>query len=168
MGILRALIRIFSGTNSYKPNRRPKSNTSNRKKISGSSAEYRRTRLPIFPEAGVLSGKCHVIDGDTVVIQRTKIRLAGIDAPELDKPWGQKSKWAMVAICKGQSVTAKLNGERSLDRLVGTCYLPDGTDVGGELIRRGLALDWTKFSGGKYRHLEPKGVRNRLRGAHHN
>ena len=71
-------------------------------------------RLPDFPEAGELKGKCYVIDGDTIVIKRTKIRLAGVDAPELDQPWGQKAKWAMVELCKGQVVTAKLNGERSL------------------------------------------------------
>lgn len=124
-------------------------------------------RLPVFPTTGELTGKCHVIDGDTIVIKRTKIRLAGIDAPELDMPWGQKSKWEMVNICKGQEITAKLTGETSYDRLVGICYLPDGRDIGAELITRGLALDWAKFSGGKYKHLEPRGVRNKLRGAHH-
>ncbi len=104
-----------------------------------------------------------MIDGDTVVIRRTKIRLAGIDAPELDRPWGRKAKWAMVELCRGQVVTAKLNGERSHDRLVATCYLPDGRDLGAELIKRGLALDWNHFSGGVYRHLEPEGVRRKLR-----
>lgn len=110
-----------------------------------------------------ISGKAHVIDGDTLVIRRIKVRLAGIDAPELDQPWGQKSKWAMVDICKGHVLTVKLTGEVSHDRLVGTCYLPDGTDVGAELIKRGLALDFHRFSGGKYRHVEPNGVRRRLK-----
>ena len=112
--------------------------------------------------SGELRGKCYVIDGDTIVIQRTKIRLAGVDAPELDQPWGQTAKWAMVALCRGQIVTAKLNGGSSKDRLVATCYLPDGRDIGAELIRQGLALDWAHFSGGKYRSLEPKGVRQKL------
>lgn len=118
--------------------------------------------LPAMPSSGFLRGKCYVIDGDTIVIARTKIRLAGIDAPELDQPWGQKSKWAMVAICKGQIVTARLNGERSYDRLVGTCYLPDGRDIAAELVKQGLALDWPAFSKGKYRHLEPGGARRKL------
>jgi endonuclease YncB( thermonuclease family) len=110
-----------------------------------------------------LRGKAHIIDGDTIRIGRTKVRLAGIDAPELDQPFGQKSKWTLVDICKGQVITARLNGETSHDRLVGTCYLPDGRDIAAELIRRGLALDWEKFSGGKYRHLEPHGIRRQLR-----
>ncbi|MGR3662627.1 MAG: thermonuclease family protein [Paracoccaceae bacterium] len=103
-----------------------------------------------------------MIDGDTIVIQRIKIRLAGIDAPELDQPWGQKSKWAMINICKGKVITARLNGERSHDRLVATCFCPEGRDIGAELIKLGLALDWAIFSGGRYRLLEPRGVRQKM------
>jgi endonuclease YncB( thermonuclease family) len=120
--------------------------------------------VPDFPESGELVGRAYVIDGDTIAISRIKIRISGIDAPELDRPWGKKAKWALVNICKGQVVTAKLNGERSYDRLVGTCYLPDGTDIGAEMVRRGEALDWDLFSGGKYRHLEPEDARQRLLG----
>ena len=114
------------------------------------------------PVAGIISGKCHVIDGDTIVIRRTKIRIAGINAPELHEPWGQKSKWAMVEICRGQIITAELSGEQSYDRLVATCYLPDGCDIGAELVKQGLALDGGHFSQGKYRHLEPTGARRKL------
>ncbi|HSM41584.1 MAG TPA: thermonuclease family protein [Afifellaceae bacterium] len=124
------------------------------------------TCLPDIPDAGELCGRCYVIDGDTIVISRTKVRLAGIDAPELDQPWGQKAKWTMVEICKGQTITAKLTGERSYDRLIGTCYLPDGRDIGAELIKRGLALDGGIFSEGKYRHLEPHGARRKLKWIH--
>ncbi len=118
--------------------------------------------LPPMPKSMTLKGRAYVIDGDTIAIGGTKVRLAGIDAPELNMPWGQKSKWAMVAICKGQTITAELDGERSYDRLVGTCYLPDGRDIGAELIKQGLALDLPEFSRGKYRHLEPEGARKKL------
>jgi len=70
-----------------------------------------------------------------------------------------------VQYLQGQVVTAKLNGETSYDRLVGTCYLPDGRDIGAELIKQGLAVDWAYFSGGKYRHLESVGIRRKLRRA---
>lgn len=33
-----------------------------------------------------------MIDGDTIAIGKQKIRLAGIDAPELNKPYGKKAK----------------------------------------------------------------------------
>ena len=118
---------------------------------------------PPIPASRKLVGRAWVIDGDTIAIDRIKIRLAGIDAPELDEPWGRKSKWAMVNICKGKTIHVDLTGETSYDRLVGTCYLPDGTDIGAELIKAGLALDGSYYSKGKYLHLEPEGVRQRLK-----
>lgn len=118
---------------------------------------------PDIPGSRQLNGKAYVIDGDTIVVQKIKVRLAGIDAPELDQPWGQKSKWKMVKICKGQVIRVELTGETSYDRLVGTCYLPDDRDIGAEIIKAGLALDGGHFSKGKYRHLEPAGIRKKLR-----
>ena len=121
-------------------------------------------RVVALPKGSVLSGRAHVIDGDTIVVQGRSIRLAGIDAPELDRPFGRKAKWAMVEICRNQPVTVRLTGETSYDRLVGTCYLPDGRDIGAELIREGLALDWTYHSGGRYLALERPDARRKLRG----
>jgi micrococcal nuclease len=108
-----------------------------------------------------LSGICYVVDGDTIRIGNTSLRLAGIDAPELDHPWGQKAKWELVKLCKGNIITAKIEPEMSYDRLVATCFLPDGRDLSAEMVRRGYAIDWPKFSGGKYAHLEPEGVRKK-------
>tara|TARA_B110000977_G_scaffold126422_1_gene161670 strand:- start:1430 stop:2029 length:600 start_codon:yes stop_codon:yes gene_type:complete len=118
---------------------------------------------PHFPLSMLLEGPAHVIDGDTIIVRKIKIRLAGIDAPKLDRPWGQKSKWEMVRICKGHSIRVELTGDTSYDRLVGTCYLPDGTDIGAEIIKAGLALDGGYYSEGNYRHLEPAGIRRKLK-----
>jgi micrococcal nuclease len=128
----------------------------------------REMRFPVAqpnqpqPPEVIIRGRCWVIDGDTIVIDNLHIRLAGIDAPELDHPWGQQSKWAMVKLCKGQTVTARIKPELSYDRVVAECFLPDGRDLAAELVKAGLALDWSKFSGGKYRHLEPVDARRKL------
>ncbi|MDJ0995621.1 MAG: thermonuclease family protein [Dinoroseobacter sp.] len=106
-------------------------------------------------------GKCYVVDGDTIQIGKVRLRLAGIDAPELDHPWGKKAKWELVRLCKGQVVTAKLEPELSYDRPVATCYLPDGRDLSAEMVKAGLALDWPKFSGGKYASLETDDARKK-------
>tara|TARA_R100000322_G_scaffold4921_2_gene3710 strand:- start:318 stop:890 length:573 start_codon:yes stop_codon:yes gene_type:complete len=111
-------------------------------------------------------GSAYVIDGDTIIIKNTRIRLFGIDAPELDHPYGIKSKWAMVKLCKGQIVRAIPDGSMSHDRCVAKCYLPDGRDLSEELVKAGLAIDWPKFSGGVYRRFEPEGVRKKLWRAH--
>lgn len=109
-----------------------------------------------------LVGTCWVVDGDTIVIDNTHIRLAGIDAPELDHPYGNQAKWALVRLCKGQTVTARIIPEVSHDRICAQCFLPDGRDLAAELVKLGLAIDWPKFSGGRYAHLEVPGVRKKL------
>ena len=121
-----------------------------------------RPPAPSPPAPTVLQGRCWVIDGDTIIIDDTRIRLAGIDAPELDHPYGKQAKWAMVQLCKGQTVTARIRPELSYDRVVAECSLPDGRDLAAELVRAGMALDWPKFSGGKYKHLETPEARRRL------
>lgn len=109
-----------------------------------------------------LSGQVSVLDGTTLRIKGITLRLAGLEGPKLDAPWGSTAKWALVEICDDHTVTATLSGERSHDRVIATCTLPDGRDIGAELIKRGLALDLARFSGGKYRHLEPADARVRL------
>ena len=49
-----------------------------------------------------VSGRCYVIDGDTIVIGTLTIRLAGIDAPEMDQPYGKKAKWNLVQLCRAR------------------------------------------------------------------
>ena len=77
-----------------------------------------------------------MIDGDTIVIGGTKIRLAGIDAPELNHPWGKNSKFAVMKLCKGKIVTAHIKDEVSYDRIVAKCCLPDGTDIAAALVEQ--------------------------------
>lgn len=98
-------------------------------------------------------GKAHVIDGDTIVVKRQKIRLAGVNAPELDEAWGQKSKWEMVKILKGKVVRVVPNGDTSFDRIVATCYIDGDKDIGAELISRGLARDIPAFTGGEIQRV---------------
>lgn len=123
----------------------------------------RLAQKPPLPHAGqVLRGRCFVIDGDTIVIEKTHVRLAGIDAPELDHPYGKKAKFALAALCKGQVVTARISGDVTYERVVAHCTLADGTDLSAALVKQGLALDWAKFSGGAYRPLEPDDARRKL------
>lgn len=110
----------------------------------------------------VLEGPAYVTDGDTITIQNTQVRLYGIDAPELHHPYGKQAKWAMVRLCKGHRVRAEITDEDAYGRTVAKCSLPDGRDLSEELVKQGLAIDWPKFSGGKYSHLEVAGIRKKL------
>lgn len=117
------------------------------------------TSLPSKP---VVQGSAYVVDGDTVVIQKTQIRLFGVDAPEIDHPYGKKAKWALISLCKGQVVRAEVAEQDAHGRTVAKCYLEDGRDISAEMVKLGLAIDWPKFSDGKYRSLEVPGVRKKL------
>lgn len=110
----------------------------------------------------VIQGRAYVTDGDTITIQKTQIRLFGIDAPELNHPYGQKSKWAMLRLCKGQEIRAEITDIDAYGRTVAKCFLPDGRDLSAELVKQGLAIDWPKFSGGLYRDLEVPNIRKKL------
>jgi endonuclease YncB( thermonuclease family) len=131
-------------------------------------------RLAVHGQSNTLAGPVRVVDGDTIVLTDTDthIRLNGVDAPEVvhpgydhDDPFGPESRDEMRRIVGDKIVRCELNGERSYERLVGVCFLPDGTDIGAEIIRRGLALDSAHFSGSRSRTLEPAGVRAIIRQA---
>ena len=109
-----------------------------------------------------MTGPCYVVDGDTIVIGYQNIRLSGIDAPEIDHPYGKNAKWHLVNLTKGHHIRAVFHGTQTHAREVATCYLPDGRDLSAEMVAAGLAIDWPKFSGGKYRYLEAPDARKRM------
>lgn len=119
---------------------------------------------PARPRADmpVVEGPAYVVDGDSLRINKQDIRIYGVDAPELNHPYGQKAKWAMVSLCKGQRVKAKIIEEDDHGRKVAMCYLQDGRDLSEEMVKLGLALDWPKYSNGDYRMFEVPGVRKKL------
>lgn len=164
MGLLRRLLRAFSGS------RRPKlvvveretSVIEERIPRQPPAVTVRQTTQIQIVEVQELRGRAWVIDGDTIDIGGTRIRLAGIDAPEMDHPYGKNAKWTLVNLCKGQEIRAVFDGHLSHDRTVATCYLPDGRDLSAEMVKAGMAIDWGKFSRGKYASLEPPGIRRKL------
>jgi len=114
------------------------------------------------PAREVLRGSAYVVDGDTVTIKKTQVRLFGVDAPELNHPHGKKAKWALVSMCKGQTIRAEIVAKDDHGRAVAKCYLPDGKDLSAEMVKLGLAIDWPKFSGGQYRALETSDARKKM------
>ncbi|WP_082400891.1 thermonuclease family protein [Gemmobacter sp. LW-1] len=162
MGLLRLLLKLFAPRRQrYRYRRSSRSYQPVPAPVPKPPREpLRQVEEPLGQQ--ILRGRCWVVDGDTIVIDRVNIRLAGIDAPELDHPFGQQAKRALIALCRGQVVTAITDGSSSYERVVATCTLEDGRDLSAEMVKCGLALDWGKFSGGKYRHLEAEGLRKKL------
>lgn len=95
-----------------------------------------------------------IIDGDSLVVRGVEIRLNGLHAPEYNQKGGQAAKNWMQAQYGGKTLTCVLNGQRSYDRMIGTCYGPQGDDIAASLIAAGLARDCPRYSGGRYTKFE--------------
>ena len=90
----------------------------------------------------------HVTDGDTILLSDgRRVRYIGIDSPEIDhdgqraEAYGiaaRKANQELVSARKIRLVVDKESHDR-YGRLLAYVYLPDGTLVNAELLRRGLA-----------------------------
>ena len=87
-----------------------------------------------------------VVDGDTLVVGEERVRLHGIDAPELDQPQGPAARRALIELAAGQPVDCERLDTDRYGRAVAWCRTPDGTDLGGWLVARGLALAYRRYS----------------------
>ena len=103
----------------------------------------------------------HVRDGDTIEVEGVAVRLSGLHAPEMDEAGGPAARAFMVELVAGKRVVCQLEGRQSYDREIGTCAL-DGDDIAGLLVAAGFGRDCPRFSGGKYRHLEPATARREI------
>jgi micrococcal nuclease len=102
--------------------------------------------LSDFADASV--GRFRVIDGDTVVIERTVVRMEGIDTPETwqwrctaELTLGLKAKARLEVLLNGRDVTFVGGRRDRWGRTLGTVYA-DGEDVAERLIAEGLAIRW--------------------------
>lgn len=102
-------------------------------------------------QAGPLVGRVvNVADGDTLTVldaahRQHKIRLAGIDAPEKDQPYGRRSRESLAALCAGQTAQVQQEGRDRYGRVVGqvTCAR---MDANSEQVRRGMAWVFDRYA----------------------
>lgn len=112
-----------------------------------------------------IEGRVTVVrDVDTIVVAGTPVRLNGLDGPETSTRVGREARAFMVRLVRGETVICQLNGERTYDRWVGTCFL-DGQDIAAIAVVNGHALDCQQYSGGRYRGLETPAARSRIQRA---
>lgn len=110
--------------------------------------------LPVLTWAGV-QGRIVVIDADTWDVGGQRVRLFGIDAPELGQTCtdGQGRLWhcgdwateQTRARYQGRTATCEPLDRDRYNRIVARCSV-DGRDVGRELVRRGLALAYRRYA----------------------
>jgi endonuclease YncB( thermonuclease family) len=96
-----------------------------------------------------LAGQPFVIDGDTIVLGQTHIRLWGIDAPEKNQPFGPQAKQALQNIIDGPLV-CKQKAIDKYKRVVAQCFV-DKKDIGSAMVAFGYAWDYPQYSKGYYK-----------------
>jgi len=105
---------------------------------------------PRAGDEGVFFGPLvRVQDGDSLVIKVQGVamdfRLADIDAPELDQPYGRAAKQELVTLVKGQQlVMVPLDTDR-YGRTVAQVWTGK-THVNAELVKRGAAWFYSEFA----------------------
>lgn len=101
-----------------------------------------------------LSGRVlRVVDGDTIVVGTTKIRLEGLHAPEQWESIGSDAKTEMMRISLERDASCWLSGETTYDRSVGVCFVAE-QDIAGLLIASGLGRDCPGYSERRYAAVE--------------
>ena len=83
-----------------------------------------------------------VLDGDTLILQKQKIRLLGIDAPEIgQEPFGENSKNYLKKLIQNQKVCCRPSHEPfdKYKRLLAYCWSEDKF-INAEMIKAGQAV----------------------------
>lgn len=88
-----------------------------------------------------------VIDGDTIRMGETRIRLYGLDAPEMRQPGGREARNRLRQIvATGQIITCAFRNQDRYKRIVAKCFDVHGVDIGGEMVRNGYAFAYQAYS----------------------
>lgn len=111
--------------------------------------------VPIWAGQPEIVGIPRVIDADTLEVSGQRIRLGGIDAPEMSEEclradgrrwacgvWATEQARAMLA---GQRVHCVDLGQRTYQRVVGRCYLGE-QDIAVSLIEAGAARRCARYA----------------------
>lgn len=108
--------------------------------------------------ASVHAGQVVVTDGDGLRLGSERVRLWGIDAPELGQACkragvrydcGAAAKDMLEALTGGGQVECEKIDRDRYGRTVARCFA-DGLELGAEMVRQGWAVDFERYSKGAY------------------
>jgi endonuclease YncB( thermonuclease family) len=101
----------------------------------------------------VIAGPARVIDGDSLAVAGTEIRLFGIDAPEFLQtcvragrawPCGREAADALRLAAAGREVVCRSRDRDRYGRTVAICQA-GGVDLGAAMIKGGLAVAYGSY-----------------------
>ena len=101
-----------------------------------------------------ISGDASAADGDSLVIVGQRIRLFGIDAPELDQtcdkdgsawPCGEAAKAQLAELIAGQRVECRGQGVDQYGRVLAVCSVRYG-EINRIMVEQGWAMAFRQYS----------------------
>lgn len=104
-------------------------------------------------QTATIAGPARVVDGDSLSIAGTQIRLFGIDAPELHQTcnragrnWacGLEAAAALRAASADKQVVCRARERDRFGRTVAVCHA-GGLDLGAAMIKGGLAVSFGSY-----------------------
>jgi endonuclease YncB( thermonuclease family) len=110
--------------------------------------------LSFLAFANVLVGAPSVTDGDSLRLRDSRIRLEGIDAPEIDQTcqldgetWecGDAAADALRQLIGSRYVRCKISGKDRYDRSLATCWVDD-LEINRWMVKSGWALAYRRYS----------------------
>ncbi len=124
-----------------------------------------RQSQPQFSLRGRVVG---ISDGDTLTLltqnrQQVKIRLHGIDAPELSQAWGQRAKQALSSLTFRQLVSVQETDQDQYGRIVGIVYR-NQLSINEALIVSGHAWVYREYNKNKRWNTLETEARKKRRG----
>jgi len=100
-----------------------------------------------------------VTDGDTIRLlvgkNQLKVRLAEIDSPETDQPWGKRSRQALAGKISGKRVRVRWENKDRYGRIIGTVFLGE-RNINREMIGEGQAWVYRRYLQDKSLQLAEK------------
>ena len=98
----------------------------------------------------VFASVLRIVDGDTVYLKhneygKIKVRLAEIDTPEKDQPYGKEAALALSKLISGKIVKLNKVTVDKYNRIVGIIYYKQ-TDINYYLVRNGFAWSYDRYN----------------------
>jgi endonuclease YncB( thermonuclease family) len=106
--------------------------------------------LVLKPNSRSLEGRAQVTDGDTIRIGDARIRLKGIDAPEMEQTCsragrsyrcGEVARRALIDLVSGENVQCRAAGRDRYQRVLARCTVK-GSDIGAHMVEEGWAVSY--------------------------
>ena len=102
----------------------------------------------------IIKGKARIVDGDTIEVNYIKIRLHGIDAPEIKQScsinnvlWlcGIESEKALKKLISNKDVNCDIIDKDRYKRSIGICFV-NNQNINEYMVRNGWAIAYRYYS----------------------